>query len=360
MGATLPAISRWVEDDARRRVVARLLLRRQHRRRRARQPARRLLPAARVRHRRSRPTSRVALNVVVALHRAACSRGRTPYERRRRSTAPRARRRAGARGGLRRDRALGHDGARRRSDLDAAAVAALRRDGLHLLADPRGVPGRPRHRQQLGVGDRARRRASARRARLVPAAAVRARSRGRRTAHRVAAVLADQSRRSRRRRGSHFQLDLVRCLWVVLPARDPVGRELPAGARGGRRRAGRIRRGWSAASMPRTRSARSSARWSPAWCSSPWIGSSARAAGADHRRRRCPALLDARAAGAGAARSGKPRLQLAGTVVLVVGDGRRRAARAQRARRCRASWSPTAATRRRASARPTSSTSAKA
>ena len=50
MGATLPAISRWVEGHARRRVVARLLLRRQHRRRRGRLPARRLLSAARVRH----------------------------------------------------------------------------------------------------------------------------------------------------------------------------------------------------------------------------------------------------------------------------------------------------------------------
>ena len=50
MGATLPAIARWVEDDAEGRVVARLLLRRQHRRRRGRLPARRLLPAARVRH----------------------------------------------------------------------------------------------------------------------------------------------------------------------------------------------------------------------------------------------------------------------------------------------------------------------
>ena len=50
MGATLPALSRWVEIDAARRVVARVLLRRQHRRRRARLPAGRLLPAPRLRH----------------------------------------------------------------------------------------------------------------------------------------------------------------------------------------------------------------------------------------------------------------------------------------------------------------------
>ena len=34
-----------------------------------------------------------------------------------------------------------------------AAVAALRRDGLHVLADPRGLPRRPRHRQQPRRGD---------------------------------------------------------------------------------------------------------------------------------------------------------------------------------------------------------------
>ena len=59
-------------------------------------------------------------------------------------------------------------------DLDAPPVAAVRRDGLHLLADPRRVPGRPRHRQQRRVGrSRATLDAAARRARLVPGAAVR-------------------------------------------------------------------------------------------------------------------------------------------------------------------------------------------
>ena len=50
MGATLPAMSRWVETTPAGRVVARLLLRRQYRRRGHRQSARRLLPAARARH----------------------------------------------------------------------------------------------------------------------------------------------------------------------------------------------------------------------------------------------------------------------------------------------------------------------
>ena len=50
MGATLPAIARWVEQHAGRRRLARILLRRQHRRRRGRQPAGRLLSAVVLRH----------------------------------------------------------------------------------------------------------------------------------------------------------------------------------------------------------------------------------------------------------------------------------------------------------------------
>ena len=57
-------------DDAGRRVVARLLLRRQHRRRGGRLPARRLLPAARLRHGDRDATSRSRINVVVAAARA--------------------------------------------------------------------------------------------------------------------------------------------------------------------------------------------------------------------------------------------------------------------------------------------------
>ena len=45
MGATLPAIARWVETTPQGRLVARLLLRRQPRWRRGRQPAGRVLPA---------------------------------------------------------------------------------------------------------------------------------------------------------------------------------------------------------------------------------------------------------------------------------------------------------------------------
>src|SRR5947209_6911941 len=65
---------------------------------------------------------------------------------------------AGARrvGDLRRHRPLRDDRARGRSDLDADSVAALRRHGLHVLADPRRLPHRVGYRQQPRRGDRPR------------------------------------------------------------------------------------------------------------------------------------------------------------------------------------------------------------
>ena len=68
----------------------------------------------------------------------------------------------------------------------------------------------------------------------------------------VAAVLADQPVDLDRRRGSTFQLDLVRCLWVVLPGAILWGASFPL-ALARWRDAARIRRGWSAASTPPTR-----------------------------------------------------------------------------------------------------------
>ena len=65
-------------DYAARRVMARLLLRRQHRRRGLRVPARRLLPAARTRRRRTPRSSRSAINVAVAVIGFVLSRT-TPY-----------------------------------------------------------------------------------------------------------------------------------------------------------------------------------------------------------------------------------------------------------------------------------------
>ena len=64
---------------------------------------------------------------------------------------------AGRHDGLPRDRAVGIHGALGAGAVDAAAVAAVRRHGLYVLADPRRVPGRSRDRQLDRVGDRAQR-----------------------------------------------------------------------------------------------------------------------------------------------------------------------------------------------------------
>ncbi len=70
-------------------------------------------------------------------------------------------------------RALRVDGARVGSDLDAAAVAALRCNRVHLRVDPRRVSVGARHRQQRRRLARAQPRRAAPRPRLVPAAPVR-------------------------------------------------------------------------------------------------------------------------------------------------------------------------------------------
>ena len=100
------------------------------------------------------------------------------------------------------DRAVGPDRAGRRGDLDAPAVAAFRRHGLHLRADPRGVPGRPRHRQHVSA--RRWRATSCRRgARSAGASCCcAARSRGPRTSSPSRCRTGRSTRTSRRRRGS--------------------------------------------------------------------------------------------------------------------------------------------------------------
>ena len=254
------------EVHARRHVVARLLLRRQHRRRRARVPARRLLPDARLRHG-DRDLRRGRAEHPRRRHRADARRphGLRAGAGRNRQDRPRA----GRVGDLRRDRPLGPHGARIRSAVDAHAVAALRRDHLHLLADPRRVPVRSRHRQQRRLRDRRPHGASAAGARLVPDAAVRRDGVDVVHADGVAAVLADQSVDQRRppkasgtRSSSTSSARCGRC-----------SRPRPCGARASRSpwprspRGARIRRAWSAASTPPTRSAPSPARSAAACCS---------------------------------------------------------------------------------------------
>ena len=77
------------------------------------------------------------------------------------------------------------------------------------------------------LGDRRAARAPARRARLVPDAAVRRDRLGGLHADAVAAVLADQPVDLGAIPGYNFQLDLVRCLWVVLPGAILWGASFP-------------------------------------------------------------------------------------------------------------------------------------
>ncbi len=136
---------------------------------------------------------------------------------------------------LRRHRALGHDGARRRSDLDPDALAAVRRQHVYLLAHPGRLPVRARHRQQRRLGGGPAARAAAHRPRLVPGGALRLHGVGGVHAHAVAAVLAAQSL------GHDQSVDQFsgRCRPRALrgaAGRHPLGRQLSARA-GCRRRA---------------------------------------------------------------------------------------------------------------------------
>ena len=89
--------------------------------------------------------------------------------------------------------AVWHDGTGCRGRVDATSVAAVRRHHVHLLVDPRGVPGRARDREHDRIRAGASRGTSSGRARLVPAAAVRDTRVGRLCDREFAAVLADQS-----------------------------------------------------------------------------------------------------------------------------------------------------------------------
>ena len=160
-------------DDAARRLVARLLLRRQPGGRGDREPPGRLLPAARLRHADHHLHGRGASTWSWRRWRSSSRSGRRiarprPAERRPRRPLAIS---SEAQAGLRDDRALRADGPRRRSGVDAALVAALRRHRLHLLDDPRRVPDRAGHRQQPRVGAGPRRRQSADGAGLVPGGA---------------------------------------------------------------------------------------------------------------------------------------------------------------------------------------------
>ena len=254
-------------DHPARRVVAGILLRRQHRRGRPRLAAGRLLPPARLRRghchlRRSRRNGLVAL-VAFALASADRSpaRGAASTESRRDG-----RRSARHRGGVRRDRPVGLQRAGGRGDLDAAARRLLFGGTVYTFSIILAV-----FLVGLGIGSGAGSmlardpRAPARGAGLVPGAA------GRRDG--LGGLMLAESLPYWPINPSISSERLVQ-----LPARyRPVrsGPCCPAPSSGApasrwpwrRQRPGdRIRDGSSAACTPPTPSARSSARWPPAWC----------------------------------------------------------------------------------------------
>ena len=139
-------------------------------------------------------------------------------------------------------------------------------------ADPGGVPLRPRHRQQPRLDDRraasARPRAALGWCQMLLCAAIA-----------WAAYMLTESLPYWPINPSiatdpwfTFQLDLVRCLWVVLPGAMLWGASFPLALAAVATR-GRMRRGSSAASTPRTRSARSSARSCTSFMLVVWLGS---------------------------------------------------------------------------------------
>ncbi len=190
---------------------------------------------------RSTSSSR-AIGLALAQRDAVSRRGR----RHRRCAADAARSFRPARGRSTHDRTLGRDGARRRSGVDAPALAPARRDDVHLLADPRRVPDRTRHRQQRRIG-RSRGRRSSRGARwacarllLIGAIAWAAYSMTKILPYWPVnpGLLVDAD--------VHVP-DRLRALPLGRAARGhALGRELPARARRGGSRRRRIRRDWSA------------------------------------------------------------------------------------------------------------------
>ena len=153
MGATLPAVARWVESTPTRHVVARPLLRRQHRRERWAGRSWRASICCGCTTWRWRPTSRWA-SIWLSPRRPGSSRDgpfmTTSCASSRHAWSPRpACERAGAGG----DCALGILCAVGRSGLDPVLVAAVRRDRLHLRDHPRGLSHRARPWQQRRLGD---------------------------------------------------------------------------------------------------------------------------------------------------------------------------------------------------------------
>ena len=178
-------------------------------------------------------------------------------------TQTRSERPTGVLAGVRRDRAVRAVRAGRRGDLDAPVVADAGRDGLHLLHHPGRVPGGLGDRQQRRGVSRARNRAAAGRAGLVPDVPGRGDCLDRVHARQLAPLLADQPVAFHESlvylptRSGALSLGLLpaACLWG---ASFPLALAAVASP-------GRTRDDWWRASMPPTRSARSWAPSRSAW-----------------------------------------------------------------------------------------------
>jgi spermidine synthase len=129
--------------------------------------------------------------------------------------------------GLPGDRSVGHDGAGRRGDLDAPVFAAAQRHHLHLLDHPGGVSW-----SASALGSAAGSFLSRRRASPGPRARLRAARAGRH--HRL--DLLEHHQRPSLLAGEpalaptawfQFQIDFVRCLWTILPAALLWGASFP-------------------------------------------------------------------------------------------------------------------------------------
>ena len=273
MGATLPDRRGLAARRRARRGLARLVLRGEHGRRRARQRRRRVLSAARPRRlrrdlRRRRAESRrrrrrAARSRAAPARRSAVARDRVP---------PRAAARARHGRDLCRDGVVRHDGARGRSALDSASVVAARRHGLHVRADPRRVPVRPRRSaappapRPANASSRAPR---SRRAKSLLGVAMAG------AAYALARSLpywpidVTLPTTARRRIAARLAARGVR----RVARRAALGRELAARARGRRARRRGSRDARSAGCTPRTRPAPSSARSRRRSCSSSSLGS---------------------------------------------------------------------------------------
>ena len=241
---------------------------------------------------RRRPTSRWRSTSAVALISVSSGRQDGVCSASAAEPASASRRRA-SRGGVPRDRAFGTVRAGRGSDLDAPAFADAGRDGVHVFDHPGGVSRGAGNRKRGGIAGLAIEHA-ARGSRwavcqLLLAAASRLDAL---TRWPIRCPTGRSIRCCRRSPWFTFQLDLMRCVWAILPAAMLWGASFPLALAAVASRGqdpGQLVGGVYAAN---TVGGDSSARWRSASILIPWIGHAGFAAAADRavggrRRSRC-------------------------------------------------------------------------